>query len=335
MQVGIDERCNYRCAMCWAHSHLLPPQPRKTVLPWADFDRLLRDLHQLGTRRIEVCGSGEPMLHPEAMPMLRLVKELGMESVLITNGSRLTESVCEELVEMGLDFLRVSINAGSDETHHALTRAPMGERSRIMEMLGYVVRLREQRNTTVPFVGVTIVVQKANYRELGRLAEEATELRLDNLEFVSLGINPASAGLALSPEEGEEARRQVAEADAIMRGAGKTTNAASFFDRPRETYWTKKIFAKIPCYIGQFFCRVNANGGVNPCCGCSRVMGNVIEQRFREIWRSPAYRSFRREALELPKRSEPVAECRCYSCGHYPFIMEYHEKLAAGRFGEL
>lgn len=335
VQIGIDDRCNYRCAMCWAHSPLLPSQPHGNTLPRAEFERLIRDLRELGARRIEVCGSGEPMLHQDALPMIRLVKELGMECVLITNGSRLSEPVCAEFVDMGLDALAVSVHAGTDEAHRAITGAPLGERRRIMQILGHIVRLRDQGQAAVPSVGVIAVLQKANYRELVRLAEEAAELRLDNLEFVSLGINPASAGLALSPEEGEEATRQVVGADAIMRAVGKGTNAAAFLGRPRETEWTRRVFQSMPCYIGQFFCRVNANGEVNPCCGCSRVVGSVTGQSFAQIWRSETYRLFRREALGLPERCEPVAECRCYTCGHHPFIVQYHEDLTAGRFANL
>jgi MoaA/NifB/PqqE/SkfB family radical SAM enzyme len=321
--------------MCWAHSHLLPAQPHKTILPRDSFERLLRELNDLGTHRIEICGSGEPMLHPDALPMLRLVKDLGMECILITNGSRLTPEVCEELVDMGLDVLRVSINAATDEAHHAITQAPVGERTRIMSLLGRIVELREQRGSRAPFVGVTIVVQRENFGELPMLAEESARLGLDSIEFISLGINEASQSLALSFDELEEARRQVAQADAIMRAAGKTTNADSFLARPRDAYWTKKIFTQIPCHIGQFFCRVNANGDVNPCCGCSRVVGNITQQTFRELWTSQTYRAFRREAVDLPNRDEPAPQCRCYSCGHYAFLIEYHLALSARRFPEL
>ena len=335
VQIGIDERCNYRCAMCSVHSHLLPPKAGKNILPRDVFERLIAELRRLGTRRIEVCGSGEPMLHPEALHMLRLVKDAGMEAVLITNGSRLTPEVCREFANMSLDAVNVSVNSGTDETHHTITQAPMGERARMMDALRQLVQYREERGAASPAVSVSIVIQKANYREIVGLAREVVELDLDNIEFVSLGINEASRAMALDAEEAEEARRQVIEADAMMRAAGKTTSAESYLARPKEAYFTKEIFSQIPCHIGQFFCRINVNGDVNPCCASCRVIGNVRQQSYREIWSSPEYRAFRKEALDLPNRGRPVTDCFCYSCNHAALVVDYHRKLTEGRFSEL
>lgn len=335
VQVGIDDRCNYRCAMCRTHSYLATGPEPKHVLPRDVFDRVMRELRALGTQSVDVCGFGEPLLRPDALDMLRLIKGLGMECQLITNGSLLAPQVSEQLVDMGLDRLRISINSGRDETHHAITQAPLGERTRIMQEVRRILEYRQQRGLATPVVALTIAVQKENYRELGLLAREAAEMGLDNLEFLPLGINEASRDLALTPDEQAEVRRQVEEADVLLRSLGKTTTAADFLSRPPETYWTKELFDRIPCYVGQFFCRINANGDVNPCCPSVRVLGNVLERSFQEIWSSPAYRAFRREALALPERRSPVAECYCYNCYHHPFITEYYANLTAGRLQAL
>jgi MoaA/NifB/PqqE/SkfB family radical SAM enzyme len=185
-------------------------------------------------------------------------------------------------------------------------------------------------------VGATIAIQKMNYDELTTLAREASARRVDELEFLPLGINEVSAELALTEEEQAVMRRQVEEADAIMRAAGKTSTARDFLSRPAEDGWTKDIFAEIPCHIGQFFCRINATGVVNPCCPSVRELGSVMDRSFAELWSSPEYRAFRREAMSLPERGgDPVRECFCHNCYHFPYLIQYHQNLTAGHLDGL
>jgi MoaA/NifB/PqqE/SkfB family radical SAM enzyme len=336
VQIGIDEHCNYRCVMCRTHSYRLEERPKISRLPKETYDRVVGELARLGTEGIDICGFGEPMLHPDALEMFRRIKDLGMECRLVTNGSRLTPAVCAEFLEMGLDRLRISINAGTKETHRELTQAPLGEWQEIMESAARLVRLREEREGGVPVVGMTIAIHKMNFAEVETLAREASARGVDELEFLALGINEVSAELALTEEEQAEARRQVEAADGIMRAVGKATTAGDFLSRPSEDLWTKDIFAKIPCHIGQFFCRINATADVNPCCPSIRVLGNLHERSFRELWSSAGYRAFRREAISLPARGgEPVRECFCHSCYHFPHLVYYHENLTAGHLDGL
>jgi radical SAM protein with 4Fe4S-binding SPASM domain len=54
------------------------------------------------------------------------------------------------------------------------------------------------------------------------------------------------------------------------------------------------------------FAYITSRGEVVPCCGSSRVMGDLRTQEFSSIWRGPAYRQFRQQVLtgDLPE------ECR-------------------------
>ncbi len=331
VQIGIDDRCNYRCIMCRTHSYLLPTEKEKHFLPSEVVRRIITELRGLGTEHIDICGFGEPLLHPDIRPLLRQMKELGFDVQLITNGGPLTREICDELLALGLDRLRVSINSGLGETHVQITQAPAGERAQIMELLGYLVQQRQARGLTRPEIGVTIALQRDNFREIRVLGEEVARLGIDNLEFLPLGINDASKELILSEEEQVEVVRQAKEADALVRGAGKTTTLEHFLTRPTATEWTRDFFRTTPCYVGQFFCRINANGDVNPCCPSTRVLGNVLEHSFAELWNGPAWRDFRREALALPTMDRTVRECSCWNCYHSPAIKDFADRLTQER----
>ncbi len=65
---------------------------------------------------------------------------------------------------------------------------------------------------------------------------------------------------------------------------------------------------------------INYKGEVNPCCMSQRVMGNVNQSSFEEIWDGEPYRKFREELLS----ETPPPECRsCGKAGWYtPYELE-------------
>ena len=330
VQIGIDERCNYRCAMCAVHSYRLPKQDRRRVLSRQAFEGLVAQLSELGTQRLDIAGTGEPLLHPDAIEMLGCVKAAGMRCTLITNGSLLTPEVCDSLVEMGLDSVNVSLNAASDETHHRVTRVPLGEWSRIVRAMRYLVESRARRGGRGPCVSASFIIQRDSFTEVLKLAQEAVESGFHNVEYVALGVNDASRELQLAPEDEAVLLEQMREAARVLAASGVMTNASRYLSRPPRPEWSKPVVSDTACTIGQFFCRIHTDGSVDPC-GCSRrVVGDVTRQTVRQVWLSQAYRAFRREAFSLPRLGKPLDECGCYTCGHAQTIINYEWTLGAG-----
>jgi MoaA/NifB/PqqE/SkfB family radical SAM enzyme len=304
-------------------------------MPRAVFERLVDELRELGTRRLDVAGTGEPLLHPEALHMLQYVTAAGIRCVLITNGSMLTPDACRRLVETGLDSLNVSLNSATDETHHRITQAAVGQRSHIVGMLRRLVASRSERGVGGPCISVSFIVQRDNCHEIVQMAREAVRLGIDNVEFAPLGINEASRDLALSPTDQVEATKQLARAQDILDRGGVHTNARHCLGLSRGADWSRAAFAQTPCCVGHLFCRVLADGAVDPCGVSRRVVGDVTQQSLGEIWSSSAYRAFRREALGLPTLGRELDGCSCYTCGHAQRAPSYHEKVRDGRFHEI
>jgi MoaA/NifB/PqqE/SkfB family radical SAM enzyme len=324
--------CNYRCMWCRSHSHLLPePVPPRT-LPRRLFEELIEDLQGLGTRLVEISGRGEPLLHPEFRPMLRSAKQRGLELLLITNGSLLTEELCAEIVELGVDTLNVSLNAADAETHERVHRAPRGDYHRLLRLLHDLSQAKARRADGKPFLSISFVVEKEHYRQIPHFTQQMLAVGADHLFFAPMGVNCASGDFALTHAQDEEARGLVAEADRALRARGRRSNAWHYLDRPTETYWTKDLFCGgLPCYIGQVYGRVLATGDVYPCGPATdRIFGNLATARYRDIWHSAAYREFRREALAMPHRRERVQGCLCWTCGHHFLHKQYAQSLYRG-----
>ncbi|OGS38603.1 MAG: hypothetical protein A2506_11905 [Elusimicrobia bacterium RIFOXYD12_FULL_66_9] len=98
--------CNYKCPMC--------PQAegRETDflkrMPFEVFKKVVDEGKKLGAEVISLQGSGEPTIHPEMPRFVAYVKSQGIQCISLTNGFMLTPKLSRELLEAGLDILRVS-----------------------------------------------------------------------------------------------------------------------------------------------------------------------------------------------------------------------------------
>ena len=81
--------------------------------------RLLQGLGALKQAGVQyVCFTGgEPLLYPELLPALDRARDLGINTILCTNGSLLTPETIEELKAAALETLIISMDAPSAAQH--------------------------------------------------------------------------------------------------------------------------------------------------------------------------------------------------------------------------
>ena len=144
-QIGITKGCNYHCLFCAFHSPAAERGHRDADLPRMSFEsfaRVLGHLKSMGTTAIDICGDGEPLMHPEALDMIEFARDLGFDVTLATNAALLTEARARRLVDLRVRRMHVSFNAVTDDVYQALhAGAPPGARRRIL------TRLREMAET--------------------------------------------------------------------------------------------------------------------------------------------------------------------------------------------
>jgi MoaA/NifB/PqqE/SkfB family radical SAM enzyme len=129
-QLAITNACNAHCRFC-----SFPQVPSSQRL-MADTDRLLQGLEvlkQAGIQYLAITG-GEPLLHPGLQQVLARARQLGIKTILCTNGSLLTAPYLQELQEAGLQSLIISMDAPSHPGHDGHRGLP-GLTSHIQEML--------------------------------------------------------------------------------------------------------------------------------------------------------------------------------------------------------
>jgi len=345
VNIGISDRCNHRCIMCSEHSPHCADGGRRMaaadVLDEGDFGlmdasmyhRLIHDLVLMGTREVELCGLGEPLVHPRIFDFLKEAKQAGLWTRLVTNASLLNGDRARELVAMGLDELHVSINGGSAETYARVHGAAPSTFARVISAVRAVSEERSRVGVRKPTIEASFVIQALNFEEPVQWVQEMAQAGVDIVTFSALGAAPEGAPVRLTAEQLEAAKENVRSAEKWAKGHGLRSRGTFGALAEAGTSFTAGLYAHQPCYIGYIFALVTASGRVHPCCACERVVGDLKQNDFAEAWRRNDYRQFREEALDLPNRLPALGGCSCMSCPYGPWNAEFHARLHGRQVG--
>ena len=116
INLDLTTACNYACDHC-VDMEILNQGIR------FDHDHLLDSITNLaahGLRSIILIGGGEPTVYPRFVEAVRHIKQLGLALGIVTNGSRLDRILqVSEVFDEG-DWLRLSLDSGTDATFQAM-----------------------------------------------------------------------------------------------------------------------------------------------------------------------------------------------------------------------
>ncbi|MBU1912025.1 MAG: radical SAM protein, partial [Candidatus Omnitrophica bacterium] len=121
VQIDLTDKCNSSCIACWVHSPLVDEKKifpgGKKDLPFNLVEKLIHELHSLGTTEIILSGSGEPFIYPCIQEVIKLIKEKGMYLNIITNATFINRETVKLLVEYKVDLITASIWAGTAQAY--------------------------------------------------------------------------------------------------------------------------------------------------------------------------------------------------------------------------
>ena len=340
VQMGITERCNYRCLFCMEHTPLREqlPESSRPMLDREVFSRLVADLSSLRCKWIQFVGLGEPLMHKGALEMMREVRDAKIWLRLTTNGALMSEEMAESLAQLPIYRFQVSLNASSESVYkrvHVTSRA--GALDRIVRSVAAFARASERIQVNAEVI-LSYVVFRDNVDDIEGMVDVARAARASRVSFVRMGVFHQVMDRSLDENEWAGALERMRAVDRRLRECGIETNADSLQTSPSPD-GCSRLYSRIGCYMGHHFSLIHADGRIEPCSLCPVTMGNLHEQSFSEIWRGPRYAQLRRECLALPRgrlgrllalRRRPplLASCDCFTrCAHGPENVEIYNRL--------
>lgn len=317
--IGGSYSCNYKCVFCEWFSPLREKINKEIQNPdyhieMDTYTRLVKELSSLGTKNILI-DYLEPFMDPLLIEKIRIAKQHNMGCFVITNGSLITKEKAESLVDLKLDYLNISINAGSPETYSKIHLTETEQTfERIKSMVTYIEKLKKQKQTPFPNTRLSMVICNRNYLDVPKLVEVCRETGAKNA-YVKKLIAPTerfAQELELNTEQTKNMNQSIEEA----------LKSAKEYGINLEIEWEEQVdFNKtgdLPCYYGWLFCLIDGNGDVHPCCfqnhAASCTMGNINREDFSAIWFSEKYRDFRKKYKNFEARRNLGYYCNEPSC---------------------
>jgi Fe-coproporphyrin III synthase len=258
----LTERCNSRCVSCdyWRHG--------REDISLAQVEKLLPSFKQLGTR-IAVVSGGEPLLHPQWMPIAEALRGAGLQLWLLSSGL----SLAKHARAVGRLFQTVTVSLdGVDRPTYTAIRG--------LDAFDKVIEgIRALTRAGVP-VSLRVTLQRANYRQLSQFISLALELNVRQISFLAVDVaNPHAFGrsdeyaqdLALRAEDLPIFEQAIS---ALSRERAEEFSRGFIAESPAKLYRLFEYFAAVQgqghypavrCNAPEFSAVIGATGRVQPC----------------------------------------------------------------------
>ena len=316
LYLEVTNRCNLLCETCpRTFEDLEPPMDLSMEL----FTKIVDQVPNV--KRVVLHGVGEPMLVKHLPDMIRYLKKRGDVHVLFnTNGTLLAPKKQREIIETGLDELRVSLDAAEAAMFLKVRGKDMFDR--IVRNVSSFTNLQRAIGAEKPLVSLWLTGLKETVDQLPdfvRLAARigVKEVHLQRLVFDDTGFGMARSESSLFEQTRADEEAVIAEATALghslgvlLDASGATEPGISLKRQSDDKPWA---MCRRPWSLMYF----TAHGTALPCCIApfsergyeNYTLGNASKQDLAEIWNGKAYRDFR-SALMSDAPPKP-----CQGCG--------------------
>jgi radical SAM protein with 4Fe4S-binding SPASM domain len=255
----VADRCNHACQHCYQ------VQGRKGEMSLDEVKVVLDDLAASGVMLLNVSG-GEATLRPDLLDILRHARARGFAIRLFTNGYTMNAELAQELHKIGLLGVDVSVYSDDPAQHDEVTQVPGSHARtlagvRAMVAAGLRVHLKVPTTAASPDAGARV---KRLAAEFGPTVSVTIAFDITPMETGDM-----SSRRMLAPPEDLVAA-------GVMRpwSPDEEPDPASTLDQPT-------------CGACKDGIAVLSNGDLRPCTDIVAPLGNLLKQRFLDLYRNP------------------------------------------------
>ena len=297
-------QCNQRCRFCYNSWKAPESGPKRELGTNRVKELLAKTIDASGCESISLSG-GEPVLRADLFEIIAFIKGRGPKVSLVTNGTLLDDAAIDRALSAGVDLFQVSLLGDTRELHNRL--AGFDAFDRVIEAI-LNVRGRGGRVSTF-FVGLA--------DNIDRFAKTLELNVLLGVENVALGrFTPGGSGIA--------------DWERLMPSPEALDGALAAADEMSGKYRLSVSLATpvLPCLhdLSRYrrlrfsFCSVGARehglfgidpeGNLKACSHSPRVLGNLLEEPFERLIRSPFLDEFTATVPAFCRSCPDLPVCR-------------------------
>lgn len=154
--------CNFRCCFCPCNRAEEKQNVRHVIMKYEMFKKIVNGLKEFPEKVpvLDLYGVGEPFLNPNLIKMIHYIKKQDVCDYLrtTTNGSMLTPNISKQLVDSGLDYLKISVEGIRAESYKELCDVDI-DFEQFVQNVAYLYRISRGKMK----IGVKII--SASFRD--------------------------------------------------------------------------------------------------------------------------------------------------------------------------
>lgn len=281
----LTDACNLRCIHCEADSGI---RSKNELTPAEALD-LCTQLAEAGCETLCLTG-GEPLLRRDWPGIARRAADLGLEVVVITNGTTVDDALIGRMIDAGVSGVSVSLDGNRDV--HDTIRVPASPRPGFSSYDLAVAALERLVDSPLKTAAIT-QVHKRNFDDLERMHDQMVELEVDVWQVqiaMPLGrLLDLRYEYLIETDQIAELARKLADFVRQKRARIAVSDNIGYYSREepiirgsfkdRSTFW-------MGCLAGLRVVAVMSDGDVKGCPSHPRsfAVGNIRSEPFAEIW---------------------------------------------------
>jgi MoaA/NifB/PqqE/SkfB family radical SAM enzyme len=269
--------CNLSCIFCPNESM----KRQRGIISDSLFKNIVDQCAKAGIQNLLIQGFGEPLMDKDYLAKVDYAKRSGIKNVhCVTNGILLTRDIARGLIEAGLEYLYISIDAASKEIYGQIHKEPGSSKPSdkfqdVVENIDNLIALKKELKSSKPKIEVRFKDFDVNKGDLSRFIRKYR----NNVEKVNIFMNIFN-----------------------WPGSGINNNLPRNF-----------CLIKFPCYNLWSSVYVTFDGRVALCCQdyeCRIELGDLSKESIIDIWHGERLANVRRQHLEGKFNANPVCrEC--------------------------
>ncbi len=281
IDMALTRKCDAACSFCYA---MLQANEEHEITKDV-IDGFLEDSAEMGVRGISLVSDGESLLNPIYTHTIQRGAELGISMASGTNGRMLTEESLSAVLPH-LTYLRFNVSAGTPERYEDIMAFNQRAWERVTKNIRFATMYKSVHDLPVT-IGIQMVLMPQDADQIIPFAKLGKELNVD-YAIIKHCSDDEDGSLGVDYEGYESLYPLLKEAEGYSTDTYKVV-----------VKWNKigvgnnRDYSR--CYGPPFLIQMSGTGLVAPCGMLFNSkfakfhIGNIVEQRWMDIWKSDRY----------------------------------------------